>query len=335
MLGLVIDANGTIVSSGTSSTESGPQQIEASLYVPKPGTYQVRFAVRDRRTTAVGSDTTLVTVPDKVHATARRRGRRGDAIGRPSCHVAGSPVGLIAGVLSAALVRASSQAPAAVSQPQPVFRVGVDAVRIDAVVTDKDGRVVTDLTAKDFELRQDGKVQNITLARFVPVQTSAEQPARPPQPAKKGEPAPPPPPPVAKLSKEQVQRSIALVVDDLSLSAESFEYAQAGPPQVHRHATAANRSRRARAHVGAGWNDAAVHDGPPAPARAGRRDALDRRCRETASSRSRPSRARFWASAWLLRLAGKDRPRPGSIRRTSASSTTSAGTCQRPEPLAR
>ena len=70
VLGLVIDANGTIVSSGTSSTESGPQQIEASLYVPKPGTYQVRFAVRDRRTTAIGSDTTLVRVPDKVQATA-------------------------------------------------------------------------------------------------------------------------------------------------------------------------------------------------------------------------------------------------------------------------
>jgi VWFA-related protein len=135
--------------------------------------------------------------------------------------------GVIAGVLSAALVRASSQAPA-VSQPQPVFRVGVDAVRIDAVVTDKDGRVVTDLTAKDFELRQDGKVQQITLARFVPVQTSAEQPvpAAPPS-VKKGEPAPPPPP-AAKLSKAQVQRSIALVVDDLSLSAESFEYTRQG-----------------------------------------------------------------------------------------------------------
>jgi VWFA-related protein len=70
VLGLVIDANGTIVASGTSSTESGPQQIEASLYVPKPGTYQVRFAVRDRRTRAVGSDATLVAVPSQVHATA-------------------------------------------------------------------------------------------------------------------------------------------------------------------------------------------------------------------------------------------------------------------------
>ena len=136
-------------------------------------------------------------------------------------------VGLIAGVLSAALVRASSRAPAAVSQPQPVFRVGVDAVRIDAVVTDKDGHIVTDLTAKDFELRQDGKVQNITLARFVPVQTSAEQPRPAPPVVKKGDPAPPPPP-ATKLSKEQVQRSIALVVDDLSLSAESFEYTRQG-----------------------------------------------------------------------------------------------------------
>jgi VWFA-related protein len=70
VLGLVIDANGNIVSSGTSETTSGPQQIEASLYVPKPGTYQVRFAVRDRRSSAVGSDSTLVVVPDQVHASA-------------------------------------------------------------------------------------------------------------------------------------------------------------------------------------------------------------------------------------------------------------------------
>jgi VWFA-related protein len=70
VLGMVIDANGLIVSSGTSETTSGPQQIEASLYVPKPGTYQVRFAVRDRRSSAIGSDSTLVVVPDKVQASA-------------------------------------------------------------------------------------------------------------------------------------------------------------------------------------------------------------------------------------------------------------------------
>lgn len=68
VLGMVIDPNGLIVSSGTSETTSGPQQIEASLYVPRPGTYQVRFAVRDRKSSAIGSDSTLVVVPDKVQA---------------------------------------------------------------------------------------------------------------------------------------------------------------------------------------------------------------------------------------------------------------------------
>jgi len=51
----------------------------------------------------------------------------------------------------------------------PRFRVGVDAVRLDAVVTDGDGRIVADLTADDFEVRQDGKLQKVTFAEFMPV----------------------------------------------------------------------------------------------------------------------------------------------------------------------
>ena len=42
-------------------------------------------------------------------------------------------------------------------------------VRIDAVVTDRNGHVVSDLTADDFEVRQDGKVQRLSLAHFYPV----------------------------------------------------------------------------------------------------------------------------------------------------------------------
>ena len=55
------------------------------------------------------------------------------------------------------------------ASPQPRFRVGIDAVRLDAVVTDRDGRPVTDLTAADFDLHQDGRPQKITLARWVPL----------------------------------------------------------------------------------------------------------------------------------------------------------------------
>src|SRR5258708_17706145 len=103
----------------------------------------------------------------------------------------------------------------------PRFRVGIDAVRIDAVVTDRDGRIVSDLTADEIDVRQDGKPQKVTFAQFVPVlsgpaplpstpfaRSSAEAYAMPPRPVK----------------REEVQRTVAIVVDDLGLSVESLYY---------------------------------------------------------------------------------------------------------------
>jgi Ca-activated chloride channel family protein len=46
---------------------------------------------------------------------------------------------------------------------QPVFRGTGDAVRVFVTVTDRDGRLVTKLTRDDFELRDEGKPQPITL----------------------------------------------------------------------------------------------------------------------------------------------------------------------------
>lgn len=46
---------------------------------------------------------------------------------------------------------------------QPVFRAGSDTVRVFATVTDGDGRLVTTLTQADFEIRDEGKPQPITL----------------------------------------------------------------------------------------------------------------------------------------------------------------------------
>src|SRR5262249_9100379 len=46
---------------------------------------------------------------------------------------------------------------------QPVFRGGGDIVRVFATVTDHDGRLVTNLTQDDFEVRDDGKPQPITV----------------------------------------------------------------------------------------------------------------------------------------------------------------------------
>src|SRR5262245_54136477 len=49
------------------------------------------------------------------------------------------------------------------SAQQPVFRGESDTVRVYATVTDKDGRLVTTLVQKDFEVRDEGKPQPITV----------------------------------------------------------------------------------------------------------------------------------------------------------------------------
>src|SRR6266568_6879457 len=98
----------------------------------------------------------------------------------------------------------------------PRFKVAVDAVSFDAVVTDRDGHVVRDLTADDFEIFQDGKRQKVTFAQFVPVITIAAPAARVigssavPAPAATEVPRVPTPP----ITREQVRRTIVLVVDD-------------------------------------------------------------------------------------------------------------------------
>ena len=52
---------------------------------------------------------------------------------------------------------------AAAAQQQPTFRGTADNVRLFATVTDRDGRLVTTLEQKDFEIRDEGKPQPITL----------------------------------------------------------------------------------------------------------------------------------------------------------------------------
>jgi VWFA-related protein len=58
-----------------------------------------------------------------------------------------------------------------VAQPPqlPTFRTGVNFVRVDAIVSDKDGRAVTDLKQGDFEVTEDGKPQTIETFKFVSV----------------------------------------------------------------------------------------------------------------------------------------------------------------------
>jgi VWFA-related protein len=56
---------------------------------------------------------------------------------------------------------AAQQQPPAAQQP-PTFKVRVDYVEVDAVVTDRQGRIVRDLKKEDFQVLEDGKAQAIT-----------------------------------------------------------------------------------------------------------------------------------------------------------------------------
>jgi hypothetical protein len=51
----------------------------------------------------------------------------------------------------------------ATAAQQPVFRGGGDAVRVFVTVTDGDSRLVTNLGREDFEVRDEGKPQPLTL----------------------------------------------------------------------------------------------------------------------------------------------------------------------------
>jgi VWFA-related protein len=95
-----------------------------------------------------------------------------------------------------------------------VVKVSTTLVQVDATVTDKKGNVVRGLTVDDFEIYVNGQKQKITNFSFV------EPPAKPvtnrqPEGISKAEKLTPLP---VKLRPEQVQRTVALVVDDLGLS---------------------------------------------------------------------------------------------------------------------
>ena len=103
-----------------------------------------------------------------------------------------------------------------------VIRVGVKEVRLDAVAVDANGRQITDLTADDFEIFQDGQPQKIVSSIYI-----ADRPALPENKAASPEgsratqstPAPAPLQPA-------VGRTIVFLIDDLSMSFQDLHFAR-------------------------------------------------------------------------------------------------------------
>lgn len=88
------------------------------------------------------------------------------------------PAAVLLGSFCAATLAAQAppqQAPT--DTPPPTFRVEVNYVEVDAVVTDAQGNAVTDLKLEDFEVREDGQPQKVTA--FSTINLPIERPERP------------------------------------------------------------------------------------------------------------------------------------------------------------
>ena len=95
-----------------------------------------------------------------------------------------------------------------------VVKISTNLIQVDVTVTDAKGKIINDLKPDEVEIYENRQKQKITNFSFISAQRiTAEKPAVVDKNAV--------PVPVAALRPDQIHRTIALVVDDLSLSFES------------------------------------------------------------------------------------------------------------------
>jgi VWFA-related protein len=112
---------------------------------------------------------------------------------------------------------------AAPQQGRDVVRITTQLVQVDAVVTDKKGKHVENLTEGDFELLVDGKKQQLTHFSQVSLPAVRREPV-----ARKNDDliVAPESMPTRQIAPEDVRRTIAFVVDDMGLSPPSMALAR-------------------------------------------------------------------------------------------------------------
>jgi VWFA-related protein len=99
-----------------------------------------------------------------------------------------------------------------------VVRITTNLVQVDPVITDRNGKQVTDLRPGEVQIFENGKAQQITNFSYVSLGSTPPGPTA--RPLNNNQPLPPPVP----VKPGQARRTIALVVDDLGLSFESTYY---------------------------------------------------------------------------------------------------------------
>jgi VWFA-related protein len=108
-------------------------------------------------------------------------------------------------LLQAGFLAAQSPVPSS----DPSFRVSVNLVQVDVVVTDTKGHHVIDLRPDDFEIFESGKRQNIAFFSKIGLPSSPPPSAYPAKPATAKE-----------LQDQDIHRSIVLMIDDSAAHSE-------------------------------------------------------------------------------------------------------------------
>lgn len=107
----------------------------------------------------------------------------------------------------------SGQTPSPSPPDQNVVMISTTLIQLDVTVTDKKGNPVTDLRQDEIEIYENGEKQEITNFSFISV-----KPDRPPSESEDL------PETRRRIDRADVRRTIALVVDDLTLSFESTHF---------------------------------------------------------------------------------------------------------------
>ena len=118
--------------------------------------------------------------------------------------------------LSAASAFAQIAAPLPTPPPaddSDVVKITTALIQIDVTVTDKRGKVITDLRRDEIEIYENGQKQDVSNFSFI---SNVREQIEKGKAALPGVPLPP-----SAIKPENVRRTIALVVDDLTLSFES------------------------------------------------------------------------------------------------------------------
>lgn len=124
---------------------------------------------------------------------------------------------------AAAFAQTPTATPPPVEDDGEVVKISTTLIQLDVTVTDKNGKIITDLKPEEVEIFENGEKQQISNFSFVSNVKSTDSPApkKSEKPDKNAVPIP-----TGQLKPEQVRRTVALVVDDLSLSFESTYYVQ-------------------------------------------------------------------------------------------------------------